>query len=321
MPGLYPDIEPHAGGMLDVGDGHRIRWEVSGNPRGRPAVVLHGGPGSGCTPWHRRLFDPAAYRIVLFDQRGCGGSTPHAGAPSIDLTSNTTPHLLADIGVLRAHLEIERWLVVGGSWGSTLALAYAERHPERVSGLILFGISTSRRWEADWLFRGGIAPMFPAQWHRLRHALPASQRDSDIVEAYSGLLHDPDPAVRQHAALEWCMWESATPDWPPATGLARRFRDPAFALAFARLVTHYIRHDLWLEENELMHGVGRLAGIRGVMINGRFDIQAPLATAWELQRAWPDSELVVVENAGHSAANPGIAEELVRATDRFAAQR
>jgi proline iminopeptidase len=240
---------------------------------------------------------PAAYRIVLFDQRGCGGSTPHAGAPSIDLTSNTTPHLLADIEVLRAHLEIERWLVVGGSWGSTLALAYAERHPERVSGLILFGVSTSRRWEADWLFRGGIAPMFPAQWHRLRHALPASQRDSDIVEAYSGLLHDPDPAVRQHAALEWCMWESATPDWPPATGLARRFRDPAFALAFARLVTHYI------------------------MINGRFDIQAPLATAWELQRAWPDSELVVVENAGHSAANPGIAEELVRATDRFAAQR
>jgi proline iminopeptidase len=211
--------------------------------------------------------------------------------------------------------------VVGGSWGSTLALAYAERHPERVSGLILFGVSTSRRWEADWLFRGGIAPMFPAQWHRLRHALPASQRDSDIVEAYSGLLHDPDPAVRQHAALEWCMWESATPDWPPATGLARRFQDPAFALAFARLVTHYVRHDLWLEEDELMRRAGRLAGIPGVMINGRFDIQAPLATAWELQRAWPDSELVVVENAGHSAANPGIAEELVRATDRFAAQR
>jgi proline iminopeptidase len=320
MAPLHPAIEPYDRGMLDVGDGQRVYWEVCGNPEGKPALVLHGGPGSGCTAWHRRLFDPAAYRTVLFDQRGCGRSTPHAAEPDIDLTANTTPHLLADIELLRGHLSIDRWLLLGGSWGSTLALIYAERHPDSASELVLWGVTTSSSREVDWLFRGGLAPLFPEQWHRLESALPpgARARDGDIVEAYSRLLHDPDPAVREHAAFEWCMWESATPDWPPATGLAARFTDPVFALAFARLVTHYIRHDLWLEDGIVLREAHRLASIPGVLINGRFDLQAPLAGAWELSRAWPGSELIVVEDAGHAGNTEGIARELVRATDRFA---
>ncbi len=248
MPRAYPEIEPFAHGMLETGDGNLVYWEMCGNPQGKPAVVVHGGPGSGCSPWHRRLFDPSAYRIVLFDQRGCGRSRPHASDPGIDLTSNTTQGLVADMEVIRGQLDIDRWLVFGGSWGSTLALAYAEANPSRVTEMILWGITTGRRSETDWLFRGGVAPLFPEQWERLRAALPARSRHADIVEAYSRLLHDPDAEVRRRAAYEWCMWESATPAWPPVSGLAARFIDPNFALAFARLVTHYVRHNLFLED-------------------------------------------------------------------------
>src|SRR6202162_6394317 len=192
--------------MLDVGDGHRVYWEACGNPRGKVAVVLHGGPGSGCEPWHRRLFDPAAYRVVLFDQRGCGRRRSHASCPETELSGNTTENLIADIELLRGHLNVERWLVLGGSWGSALALAYAERFPTRVTELILFGVTTGRREEFDWLFRGGRCALFPEEWERRRSALPVADRDGDIVEAYCSLLQDSDPAVRERGARAWCLW-------------------------------------------------------------------------------------------------------------------
>jgi proline iminopeptidase len=306
--------------MLEVGDGNLVYWETCGNPRGKPAVVLHGGPGSGCTAWHRRLFDPSAHRVVLFDQRGCGRSRPHAGEPETDLASNNTANLIADIELLRERLQIDRWLVVGGSWGSILALAYAERYPERITEMILFGVATGRREEFDWLFRGGVGVFFPEQWERLRTAVPARERDGDVVEAYYRMLHHPDAAVRRQAALEWCMWESATPAWPPTSGLLSRFSDPASAMAFARLVTHYVHHDAWLEDGRLLRDADTLAGIPGVIVNGRFDFQSPIGRAWELHRAWPRSELVIVDDAGHAADNAGITGELIRATDRFAAR-
>ena len=316
-PTLYPEIEPYAQGLLDTDNGQRIYWETCGNREGEPALVLHGGPGSGCTAWHRRLFDPSRYRIVLFDQRGCGRSLPHAGDPTTNLETNTTRHLIADIERVRRHLGIERWLLLGGSWGSTLALAYAEAHPNRVSALVLFGVTTGRRSEFDWTFRGGLAMFFPQQWQRLLDAVPPEARDDDLVAAYTRLLHDPDPDVRAGAAFEWCLWESATPSWPPATGLARRFTDPTYALAFARLVTHYVRHNAWLEDDALLRNIDALAGVPGVLINGRFDFQAPLTNAWTLHRAWAGSELVVVDDAGHAADATGTAGAIVRATDRL----
>jgi len=318
MTGLYPEITPYEHGMLDVGDGNRLYWETCGNAGGKPAVVLHGGPGSGCSHWHRRLFNPAVYRLVLFDQRGCGRSAPHASSPDTDLASNNTLNLLADIELLRQYLNVGRWLVFGGSWGSTLALAYAERHPDRVSEIILWGVTTGRRKEFDWLFRGGVAVLFPEQWERLRAAVPAGERYGNLVEAYHRLLHDPDPAIRQQAALAWCTWESATPAWPPAQGLSPRFTDPAFRMAYARLVTHYVRHNAWLEDGSLLRDAGVLAGIPGIMVNGRFDLQAPIGWAWDLHRVWPGSKLVIVDDAGHDASAAGITRELIRATDHFA---
>jgi len=304
--------------MLDAADGNSVYWETCGNPDGKPAVVLHGGPGSGCSAWHRRLFDPEAYRVALFDQRGCGRSTPHASSPDTDLTSNNTSNLIADIELLRQRLDVDRWLVLRGSWGTTLALAYAERYADRVTEMILFGVTTGRREEFNWLFRGGVAVFFPEQWERLCAATPAAE--SDPVEAYYHLLHDPDLAVRQRAAFEWCMWESATPAWPPTPGLAPRFNDAAFSMAFARLVTHYVRHDAWLEPGSLLRGADSLADIPGVLVNGRFDFQAPVGNAWELKRVWPQARLVVVDEAGHSP-DARLAQELIRATNHFAAAR
>ena len=318
MTELYPEITPYQHGMLEVGDGNLVYWETCGNLRGKPAVVLHGGPASGCSEWHRRLFDPTAHRLVLFDQRNCGRSTPHAGAPETDLTSNTTLNLIADIERLRQYLDIDRWLVFGGSWGSTLALAYAERFPHRVTEIILWGVTTGRRNEFDWLFRGGVAVLFPEQWERLRAALPASEQDGDIVEAVHRLLHNPDPRIRQQASLAWCTWESATLAWPPTHGLSPRFTDPNFAMAFARLVTHYVRHDAWLEDGSLLRNANALTNIPGIMVSGRFDLQAPIGWAWELKRVWPNAKLVIVADAGHDASSASIAQELIRATDQFA---
>ena len=318
MPDLYPVLEAYDCGQLDVGDGHTLYWETCGDPDGKPALVLHGGPGSGCTPWHRRLFDPDRYRIVLYDQRNCGRSTPHASTPDVDLTTNTTHGLVADIESLRDHLAVERWLALGGSWGSTLALAYGEAHPDRVTELILFGVTAGLRREFDWVFRGGLAAQFPAQWRRLRGAvLSESERDGDVVEAVHRLLFDPDPAVRERAAYEWCLWESAIPEWPPSTTLLHRFRDSVYALGFARIVTHYVRHNAWLEDRVLLDGITALAGTRTVLIDGRHDPQTT-ATAQELVRRLPLAQHVIVENASHAASNANISAELVRATNRFA---
>lgn len=319
---LHPACEPHASGLLDVGDGHRIHWEVCGAPSGKPALVLHGGPGSGCTPWHRRLFDPERYRVVLFDQRNCGRSTPHASGPDVDLSANTTHHLVSDIERLRAHLGVDRWLVLGGSWGSTLALAWAEAHPDRASELVLFGVTAGLRREFDRVFRGGLAELFPAAWRRLCEAVlpdphPDREAGDDVVEATARLLFHADPAVRRRAAMEWCLWESAIPEWPPATSLAPRFRDPDYALAFARIVTHYVRHDAWLEDGALLEGASALARTPAVLIDGRHDPQTT-RTAEELARRLPLARHVVVDDASHSAGNRGITAELVRATDAFA---
>ena len=314
----HPEIEPHAEGWLDVGDGNRVYWEESGNPDGTPAVVVHGGPGAGSSPGMRRLFDPTLYRIVQYDQRGCGRSTPHASSPDTALSVNTTRHLVADLELLRKHLDIDRWVVFGASWGSTLTLAYAEAHPERVSGILLWAVTTGRHSEMDWMFRGGVSRrFFPEQWDALVAALPEELRGVDVVEAYSRLLEDPDPAVRERAAFAWCTWESATPDWPPTTGLAEHFRDPTYALAFARLVTHYIRHNAFLEDGELMRGADRLADIPGVLVHGRFDLGSPIGNAWDLRRVWPRAELVIVDDAGHSAT-PAFRHEVLEATDRLA---
>ncbi len=262
------------------------------------------------------FFDPSAYHVVLIDQRGCGRSTPHAGVVETDLASNNTANLVADIEVLRQQLAIDRWLVFAGSWGCTLALAYAETHPDRVTEMILFGVTTGRHSEFDWTFRGGVAAFFPEQWDRLRAGVPEAERDGDIVEAYSRLLHNPDFMVRQQAADDWCLWESATAAWPPTCELAERFKDQTFAFTFARIVTHYVRHNAWLEDGSLLQGASSLAGIPGILINGRFDFQAPIANAWELNRVWPNAQLVIVSDAGH-LTDSGLTGELIRATDRF----
>jgi proline iminopeptidase len=303
--------------MLDVGDGNRIYWEVCGNPDGKPAVVLHGGPGSGCSTGMRRYFDPSAYRIVLFDQRGCGRSRPHASDPNTDLSINSTDHLIADMERLRQHLDIDRWLLFGGSWGCTLGLAYAERYPHRVTEIVLVGVTMTRGSEIDWLYRG-VAPLFPEQWDRFRAGVPPAERDGNLVEAYYRLLQNPDPATHMKAAKDWCDWENALLSVDPDAKPDPRRLQPAFQLAFARIVTHYFRHHAWLEDGILLREAGSLAGIPGVLIHGRLDFGAPLVTAWELAQAWADSELVIVTNAGHASTDPGMSEALIAATNRFA---
>jgi proline iminopeptidase len=253
--------------------------------------VLHGGPGSGCNPGWRRYFDPMAYRVVLFDQRGCGRSVPHAGDVSVDLAANTTLHLIADIERLRWQLGIERWLVFGGSWGSTLGLAYAEAYPKRVSEMVLFSIVTTTRGEVEWVTRA-MRRLFPAQWTRFRDGVPATERDGSLVEAYSRLLHDPDASVREKAARDWCAWEdthvAVRSDYRPDP----RYDDPVFRMCFARLVTHYWSHAAWLDDGVLLREAGKLAGIPGVLVHGRLDVSGPPDIAWELAQAWPDAELV-----------------------------
>lgn len=312
---LYPPIEPHDSGMLAVGDGHTLYWEVCGNPHGKPAVVLHGGPGQGCTPRMRRSFDPDRYRVVLFDQRNCGRSTPSAAEPVVDLSANTTPHLVADIERLRTHLGIDRWLVAGGSWGVTLGLAYAQAHPERVSELVLQAITNGDRRETDWITRD-MGRVFPREWERFRDGVPAAERDGDLAAAYGRLLHDPDPAVRARAAQDWCDWEDAHVSLAPGAEPSLSVADPAYQLTITRLVTHYWSNGCFLPDGQLLRDAGRLAGVPGVLVHGRYDVSGPLDTAWALHRAWPGSELVVIDDAGHGGA--GMTEAVVAATDRFA---
>ncbi len=314
----YPVGEPHDGGMLDVGDGHRLAWTVSGRPDGVPAVLLHGGPGSGADPAWRRFLDPDRYRIVQHDQRGCGRSTPSAADPVWDPATVTTPHLLADLDRLREHLRVERWLVLGGSWGSTLALAHAQTRPERVRGLVLFAVATTSRREVEWLTRD-VGRVFPREHEAFRAAVPAAERDGDPAAAYARLLASPDPAVHGPAAAAWCAWEDAHVSLAPGHRPSRRFADPRFRLGFARLVTRFWAHAGFLDDvapdGDLVAGAHRLAGVPGVLVHGRHDVSSPLETAWRLHRAWPGSDLVVVD-AGHGG--DAFTAPLVAATDRFA---
>lgn len=317
MRDLYPEIEPLESGLLDVGDGQHIYWEVSGNREGKPVVFLHGGPGAGTSPTHRRLFDPARYRIVLFDQRGCGLSIPHASEPAADLSSNTTWHLVADMERLRDHLGVDRWQVFGGSWGSALALAYAQTHPERVTELVLRGIFTLRRQELDWFYEGGASAVFPDLWDDFIAPVPLLER-GHLIEAYARLLKDPDPGVHEPAAIAWSRWEASTITLLPQADTIARFTEPEYATAFARIENHYFRHGGWWEEGQLIRDATRLAGIPAVIVQGRYDMCTPAMTAWDLHLAWPEAEFHLISDAGHAFDEPGILDALIRATDRFA---
>jgi proline iminopeptidase len=310
--GLYPPIEPFEVGRLDVGDGHQIYFEHCGNPGGTPAVFLHGGPGAGCSPAQRRLFDPARYAVTLFDQRGCGRSTPHAS-----LEANTTWDLVADIERLREQAGIDRWLVFGGSWGSTLALAYAETHPERVSGLIVRGVFTATRSEIDWYYQGGAAWLFPDLWERFLAPIPEAER-GDLVAAYNRRLTGADEAAKLEAAKAWSLWEAGTITLLP-NSLAAQFGEDRYALAFARIENHYFSHDSWLGDDQLIGNAGRLADIPGVIVQGRYDVATPARSAWRLSKAWPRARFELIADAGHAFDEPGILDALVRATDSFAA--
>jgi proline iminopeptidase len=313
MPERFPAIEPYETGMLDVGDGQRIYWEASGNPAGKPAVALHGGPGGGGAPGRRRSFDPAAYRFVQFDQRGCGRSTPPVSALDTSLETNTTEHLIGDIEKLRVHLGIERWLVWGNSWGVTLGLAYAQRYPERVTEMVLVSVTMTRPYDVHWLYHE-TGRFFPDEWSRFA---AAGGDAPDLVAAYDRLLNGSgSAAVRERAARDWCSWEDALVSLEEGWTPSKRFADPVFRMAFARLCAHYFSHAAWLEDGQLLRDAGRLAGIPGVLIHGRFDIGGPPDVPWLLHRAWPGSELYLVRT-GHQGGDE-MTGRMLEALNRFA---
>ena len=310
---LYPDFEPFATGMLDVGDGHSLYWELSGNPEGKPAVFLHGGPGGGSSPKHRRQFDPAKYRILVFDQRGAGRSTPHAG-----LDANTTWHLVEDIEKLRQQVAaVDRWLVFGGSWGSTLALCYAQAYPERVTELVLRGIFLFGQNEIDWLYKYGASELFPEGWDDFIGLIPVDER-GDLVAAYRRRLTAEDRDVRLAAAKAWSTWEGLTVTLLPDPEMLAEFTEDERAIAIARIENHYMANKGWLEDGQLLKGTDKLRGIPGIIVQGRHDNCTPPSAAWKLKKAWPDVELQIVPDGGHLYSEPGILDGLVRATDRFA---
>jgi proline iminopeptidase len=313
---LYPAIEPRRSGWLRVSPLHEIYWEESGNPRGKPAVFLHGGPGAGADPRARRFFDPRRYRIVVFDQRGCGRSRPHAS-----LEDNTTWDLVADIERLRRHLDIERWLVFGGSWGSTLALAYAQKHPRRVSELVLRGIFMLRDAEIRWFYQEGASAIFPDRWEDYLAAIPRAER-SDMVAAYYRRLTSPRRDTRLRAARAWSVWEAATSFLRPNDANVAKWAEDEFAVAVARIECHYFVNKGFMKRpDQLLRGVQRIRKIPAVIVQGRYDVVCPMQTAWELHRAWPEADFRLVPEAGHSALEPGITHELIEATDRFARAR
>lgn len=309
---LYPPTEPTATGWLDVDGGHAIYWTRRGKPGGIPAVILHGGPGGGMSADEPRMFDPACYDIVSFDQRGCGRSTPFAS-----LDHNTTWDSVADIEALRDLFGVDRWLVFGGSWGSSLALAYAERHPERVAGLILRGIFMLRRWELQWYYQEGASRLFPDKWERYLAPIPESER-ADLMAAYRRRLTSADLDTQRQAARAWALWEGETGTLLPQPAITDGFRNDDFALAFARIENHYFVNGGWFEEGQLLRDAGRLKAIPGVIVQGRYDVTCPIQSAWDLHRAWPEAEFQLVEGAGHSQSEPGIRHQLIEATDRFA---
>ncbi|MQB43622.1 prolyl aminopeptidase [Rhizobium sp. ICMP 5592] len=309
---LYPEIEPYASGHLDVGDGHVIYWERVGTPGAKPAVFLHGGPGGGISPSHRRLFDPALYDVMLFDQRGCGKSTPHAG-----LEANTTWHLVADIERLREIASVDKWLVFGGSWGSTLALAYAETHPGHVSELVVRGIYTLTKAELDWYYQFGVSEMFPEKWERFIAPIPPEERHEMMLAYHRRLTHE-DKATRLEAAKAWAIWEGETITLLPDPATSTPFEDAEFAHAFARIENQFFVNAGWMEEGQLLRDAYKLEDIPGVIVHGRYDMPCPAKYAWALHKAWPKAEFHLIESAGHAYSEPGILDQLIRATDKFA---
>ncbi|MCI1438432.1 MAG: prolyl aminopeptidase [Acetobacter indonesiensis] len=308
----WPEIEPYKHGYLDTGEGHQVYWEECGNPEGIPVVFLHGGPGGGCSAAQRRLFDPSRYRIVLFDQRGCGRSKPHAS-----LENNTTWHLVADIERLRVQAGVEKWAVFGGSWGSTLALAYAETHPDRVTALMLRGIFTLRRAELLWYYQEGASWIFPDKWADFLTPIPPAER-GDMMAAYRKRLVSEDVTVRYKAALAWSLWEGRTLTLLPAPDIEQQHEDADYALAFSRIENHYFVHAGWLEEGQLIRNVDRIRHIPTVIVQGRYDMATPVRTAWDLHEAWPEADFHLIDAAGHALFEPGILTALLNATDRFA---
>lgn len=310
---LYPPIEPYETGMLDVGDGHILYWERCGTPGGKPAVFLHGGPGSGCSPKQRQQFDPKKYDVLLFDQRGCGRSTPFAS-----LEDNTTWHLVQDIERLREMAGIDKWMVFGGSWGSTLGLAYAQTHPEQVTELVLRGIFLFRQSEVDWLYKYGASQLYPEGWQEFTGLVQEGERGK-LVEAYHRRLTSDDPMTRLAAAKAWSMWEGLTVTLLPDLAMLEEFTEDQHAIAVARIECHYMRNLGWLDDDQLLENAHKLKGIPGVIVQGRHDCCTPPSAAWDLKQAWPEVELEIVPDGGHLFTEPGITDGLVRATDRFAA--
>ncbi|HWU63101.1 MAG TPA: prolyl aminopeptidase [Ensifer sp.] len=310
---LYPELEPFETGFLDTGDGHQVYWERVGTRDAKPAVFLHGGPGGGCNASHRRLFDPALYDVILFDQRGCGRSTPHA---SID--NNTTWHLVADIERLREEIMgVDQWLVFGGSWGSTLALAYSQTHPAHVSELVVRGIYTLTKAELDWYYQFGVSEMFPDKWERFVEPIPENERH-EMMAAYRRRLTGMNREEQVRAALAWSTWEGQTITLLPEPSTSDGFADPDFALAFARIENHYFVHAGWLTEGQLLNDAHKLQDIPGTIVHGRYDMPCPAKYAWALHKGWPKAEFYLIEGAGHAYSEPGILDRLIRATDKYA---
>lgn len=312
MKDLYPPIEPYSTERLSVSGGHQLYMEQVGNPQGIPVLFLHGGPGAGCEPYQRRFFDPDAYRVVMFDQRGSGRSSPHAG-----LRENTTWDLVADMETIREHLAIDRWLLFGGSWGSTLALTYAESHPQRVSGMLLRGIFLCRDEEITWFYQKGASQVFPDYWEDYLAPIPEAERD-DLLGAYHRRLTGDNEVLRMAAAKAWSIWEGRTASLHLNRAVVDFFSQPHTALSLARIECHYFVNQAFLRPDQLLEDAVRLAGIPGVIVQGRYDLVCPMRSAWELHRAWEGSELIVIPDAGHSAAEPGIRHALIEASDRFA---
>ncbi|MEY2401723.1 MAG: proline iminopeptidase [Ilumatobacteraceae bacterium] len=311
----YSVTESFDSGMLDVGDGHHVYWEAAGNRHGKPAILLHGGPGSGLSARARRMFDPERYMIVQFDQRQCGRSTPHASEPVVDLSTNTTAHLIDDIEQLRCHLGVDRWLVWGASWGTTLALAYAEAHPSRVTEMTLAAVVTTSHSDVDWITRA-MGRVFPEQWEQFRNGVDPADRDGNLAAAYARLLQHPDPAVHEAAARAWCAWEDTHVATAPGYEPDPRYEDARFRLCFARLVTHYWSNAAFMKDDELFRNAHRLAGVRVLMVHGRLDISGPVDVPWKLSKVLADSELVVIGHEGHGGSS--MFDVIRAATDRFA---
>ncbi len=314
MSGLYPEIEPYEEGSLKVSDLHTIRYELSGNSKGVPVVFLHGGPGGGSEPHYRRFFDPKLWRIVIFDQRGCGKSTPYA-----ELRENTTWDLVADVEKLREKLGVEKWVVFGGSWGSTLSLAYAQQHPERCKGLILRGIFLLRRKELLWFYQHGTSEIYPDAWEDFIAPIPEAER-GDMMKAYYKRLTSDDERTRLEAARAWSIWEASTSRLRRDPNLMEKFGDPRMAEAFARIECHYfVNRGFFDSDDQLLRNIGRIRHLPGVIVQGRYDVVCPAVSAWDLHRAWPEAELKIIPESGHSMLEPGTAVALIEATDRFAA--